>query len=279
MLLLFVRSLSIRSKSRALCRFVALLLAAISPALSGGQDIPKEDPEANPGRPTVSTPATLTPVGYLQFETGILGAEHSGEFANRTAIEETIKFAVSRRVQFLVQSEPVVRSDLGPAMTTDAGGISLGTQVILLPSAERRPTVSLSYFRSVYSGSATDLDIGSSRNSLLLLISGDVRKFHIDTNYIFNEQIGGTAHRLQTGQTLSISHPVQGKLAFTGELWHFTQPFLNGHAAGLLLAPSYSATKRLVFDAGFDHGLTDSSTRWEFFGGFTYLLPKKAWFR
>lgn len=256
-----------------------LLSAAIFPAWSGAQDIPKEDPEANPGRPTVSTPATLTPVGYLQFETGVLGAEHSGEFANRTGLQETIKFAVSRRLQFLVATEPVVRCDLGSSLKTDSGAVSLGTQIILLPSAERRPTVSLSYFRTVYAGSAPDLDIGSSRNSLLLLISGDVKKFHIDTNYIFNEQIGGTAHRLQTGQTLSISHPIQGKLAFTGELWHFTQPFLNGHAVGLLLAPSYSATKRLVFDAGFDHGLTDSSTRWEFFAGFTYLLPKKLWFR
>src|ERR1700683_4446179 len=35
----------------------------------GAQTIPDPTPEANPARPTVSTPATLTPVGYLQFET------------------------------------------------------------------------------------------------------------------------------------------------------------------------------------------------------------------
>jgi hypothetical protein len=28
---------------------------------------------------------------------------------------------------------------------------------------------------------------------------------------------------------------------------------------------------------GFDHGLTDTSTRWEAFAGFTYLLPHKLW--
>ena len=42
-------------------------------------------PQANPGRPTVSTPATLTPVGYLQFETGILGAINSTEFETRVS--------------------------------------------------------------------------------------------------------------------------------------------------------------------------------------------------
>jgi hypothetical protein len=260
---------------RALAVLLPWLL--IAPALAAAQDLPQEEPEANPGRPTVSTPATLTPVGYLQFETGVLGAEHSGEFSNRTSIEETIKFAISRRLQFVVQSEPVVRSDIGPSMTTDAGPVSLGTQIILLPSAERRPTVSLSYFRTVYDGTAPDLDIGSSRNSLVLLISGDIHKLHVDTNYMFNEEIGPGAHRLQLGQTLSLSHPVAGKLGFTGEVWHFTQPFLKGHAAGLLLAPTWSINKRLVLDAGFSHGLTATSTRWEFFAGFTYLMPMKLW--
>jgi hypothetical protein len=41
----------------------------------GAQSSTVETPEANPGRPTVSTPATLTPVGYLQFENGGLYAE------------------------------------------------------------------------------------------------------------------------------------------------------------------------------------------------------------
>jgi len=41
----------------------------------GAQASNVETPEANPGRPTVSTPATLTPVGYVQFENGGLYAE------------------------------------------------------------------------------------------------------------------------------------------------------------------------------------------------------------
>ncbi len=44
---------------------------------AAGQSGTTDELEANPGRPTVSTPATLTPVGYLQFETGGLGASHS----------------------------------------------------------------------------------------------------------------------------------------------------------------------------------------------------------
>ena len=260
------------------------VLAAALPCL-GQQADDKTQPQtqsqeelaANPGRPTVSTPATLTPVGYLQFETGILGAQHSEEFADRTAVEEVIKLTVAKRLQLLVQSEPAVFSDLGDQHSRDAGGISLGAQAVLVPGNERRPTLSVSYFHSVYDGTAPDLDIGSSRNSAIFLLSTDLGKWHIDTNYIFNEQIENAVRRAQFGQTLSIAHPVAGKLAWTGELWHFTQPFLKGHAAGFLTGPAYSATPRLVFDIGFNRGLTSTSTRWEFFTGFTYLLPKKLW--
>jgi hypothetical protein len=52
-----------------------------SAAPSGTSDLP----DANPGRPTVSTPAALTPDGYLQLEKGALFAHHSRSF--RTASE------------------------------------------------------------------------------------------------------------------------------------------------------------------------------------------------
>jgi hypothetical protein len=260
-----------RARMAGLCCLLAQLFC--TSAIAGAQA--DENPAANPGRPTISTPAALTPVGYLQFETGVLVAEHSGEFANRTGINEVIKFAPVKRLQLLVATEPFASSDLGEHRSADAGGVALGFQGVLLQGEGRKPTISASYFRSVYGGTATDLDIGSSRNSALLLISADLGKFHVDTNYIFNEQIGNAVHRAQFGQTLSVSRTLKGKLGATAELWHFTQPLLHGNAVGILFAPTYNLKPNLVFDAGFNRGLTSTSTRWEFFAGFTYLLPKK----
>jgi hypothetical protein len=37
----------------------------------------------------------------------------------------------------------------------------------------------------------------------------------------------------------------------------------------------YNEKKNLVFDAGFNRGLTATSTRWEIVAGFTYLLPER----
>lgn len=83
--------------------------------------------------------------------------------------------------------------------------------------------------------------------------------------------------RAQSGQSLSIAHPLKGKFTLSGEIWRFTQPFLRSNAVGNLWAVSYAARKTLVFDAGFNRGLTDTSTRWEAFVGFTYLLPHRLW--
>ena len=98
-----------------------------------------------------------------------------------------------------------------------------------------RPTFAVSYFGRVYAGDAPDVDVGSFRNSLILLFSGDVKGFHYDTNYLFNEMIDGSIRRAQYAQTLSISHPLAGKFGVSGELWHFTQPFRRGNAVGNLL--------------------------------------------
>ena len=63
-----------------------LSLAASLAAQTGNEPVP----EANPARPTVSTPATLVPYGYLQFETGSLGATTSPEFGTRVGINQVM---------------------------------------------------------------------------------------------------------------------------------------------------------------------------------------------
>jgi len=251
----------------------ALATALLSATAVGQQ--PSDLPSANPARPTVSTPATLTPVGYLQFETGFLAAWHSPEFSSQQSFNEVMKISPSKWIEFLAALEPYAHSRMSDQDSNDSGGIALGVQGVLHHGEGAKPTVALSYYRSVYGGTAPDLDIGSFLNSAFLLISADVKGFHYDTNYIFNDVRGTGVHRAQFGQTLSVSHALKGKFGLSGEIWHFTQPFLRGHAVGNLWALNYNARNNLVFDCGFNHGLTNTSTRWEVFTGFTYLLPHK----
>jgi hypothetical protein len=260
------------------CAFVGAA-AILFVARICAQSSTEETPEANPGRPTVSTPATLTPVGYLQFETGGLYAETSPEFKTLFGINQVTKLTVASRLQLLALSEPLVQASgaTGDALSgSRPGEVFAGFQAVVLPGEGHKPTVSLSYIRRLYASPAPELDIGTFRNSALILVSDDLAGFHFDINGIFSEQTKGIIRRGQFGQTLSISRPL-GRLTVAGELWHFTQPLTSRNAVGNLWAVSYPVRKNLVLDAGFDHGLTSSSTHWQRFAGFTYLLPHRLW--
>jgi hypothetical protein len=218
-------------------------------------------------------------VGYLQFENGGLYASTSPEFKTRFGINQVTKLAVASRLQLLALSEPLVHATgvTGDALSGNRPGeVFAGFQAVVLFGEGHKPTVSLSYIRRLYESSAPEIDIGTFRNSALILVSDDLAGFHFDINGIFSEQAQGVIRRGQFGQTLSISHPL-GPFTVAGELWHFTQPLTGGNAVGNLWALSYPIRKNLVVDAGFDHGITSSSTRWEGFAGFTYVLPHRLW--
>ena len=258
----------------AIFLFVILVVCVLSAA---AQSEPPDEPEANPGRPTVSTPATLTAVGYLQFASGFLGASHSPEFSSRYGFNEVMKISVAPRLELLASGEPIAHYTADGKTANSVADVFLGAQAVVSRGEGATPTVAVSYFHRVYDGGAPEVDFGSPTNSFLVLASADVKGFHYDANALFNELSVGPVRRAQFGQTLSISHPIFGKFSLSGEIWHFTQPFLRGNAIGNLWAVGYAARKNLVFDAGFNRGLTSTSTHWEAFVGFTYLLPHRIW--
>jgi hypothetical protein len=251
-----------------------LLLAGLASAQATVVSVP----EANPARPTVSTPATLTAVGYVQFETGSLGATTSPEFGTRIGINQITKLTVLPRLELFAQTEPYVRSSngIGTNRQIHPGEVFVGALVELLPANGPMPTVSVSYVRRLYESPAPELDLGTFRESGTLLLSNEVGGFHYDANFIITEQTQSGVRRAQLAQTLSMSRRVK-KFTLSGEIWHFTQPLLKSNAVGNLWAISYPLRRNLVIDGGFNHGLTDTSTHWEEFVGFTYLLPHRLW--
>ncbi|HEV7968688.1 MAG TPA: hypothetical protein VGP19_14010 [Candidatus Acidoferrales bacterium] len=154
----------------------------------------------------MTNPATLTPVGYRQFETGTLGATDSPEFSTRVEYHEVSKLAVSRRLEFIKSSEPAIHYTVNKTTANGVGEIFLGAQVVRMRGEGAKPTVSASDSRRVYDGGAPEPAIGSPRNSSVFYASADGKGFHYDANAVFNEVLEGAVHRLQFGQTLSISH-------------------------------------------------------------------------
>ena len=146
-----------------------------------------------------------------------------------------------------------------------------------MQGAGEQPTIAISYIRRLYESPAPELNLGTFRQSGTLLISDDLKGFHFDANFIVTEETEfGVTAQAQLAQTLSISHPL-GRFTVSGEVWHFTQPYFNSNAIGNLGALSYPVRRNLVIDGGFDHGYTGTSTHWEEFVGFTWLLPYRIW--
>src|ERR1700733_13513279 len=183
-------------------------------------------PEANPARPTVSTPATLPPVGYLQFETGSLGAVTSPEFGTRIGINQVTKLTVLPRLEFFVATEPYIHSSDSKDKDKQIhpGEVFLGAQAVVVQGTGAQPTIAVSYIRRLYESPAPELDLGTFRQSGTLLISNDMAGFHSDVNFIVTEETASGVRRAQHAQTISISHPL-GRFTISAELWHFTQPY------------------------------------------------------
>jgi hypothetical protein len=142
-----------------------LLLAAFVPS-SAAQSQTSEEPTANPGRPTVATPATITPVGYLQFETGFLGAKHSHEFSSRYSLTEVVKLSVASRLELLAPIEPFVHSIANGITANRGGDLYWGAQAVLYHGEGAKPTLAASYFYHVYDDGAPSFDIGSPTNDV-----------------------------------------------------------------------------------------------------------------
>src|ERR1700741_5323174 len=119
-----------------------LLICTLSVNAQATQD---PAPDANPARPTVSPPATLTPVGYLQFETGSLGATDSPEFSSRFGINEVMKLSVARRLELLASVEPFVHSVAGGRSANGTAEVFLGAQAVLSPGEGAKPTIAAGY--------------------------------------------------------------------------------------------------------------------------------------
>ena len=83
-----------------------------------------------------------------------------------------------------------------------------------------------------YESPVPELDLGTFRESVSLLVSDDIAGFHFDGNLLFTEQTEHGARRVQNGQTLSVSHPLR-KFTISGEFWSFSQPFFASRAIGV----------------------------------------------
>ena len=239
-------------------------LALILPVFSQAQD----GPPITPYRPSVSSPAQLPAAGQLELELG--GLSSKSDDGRRNSLPYTFKLGFN-------EQWGVVLSGEGYVSAPDDGGQrahGFGDTVFVLKRAFIvDDATAFGLELGAKAPTAKDsIGSGSADYSVNGIYSQDIGAVHMDANLNLT-RLGaydvGTG-RTQTGASASFSTPVSERWGVTGEL-SGTRRADAASTAQVLMALSYSPTKRLTFDAGFAHGLNHATPDWSFFSG--VVLP------
>ncbi len=204
---------------------------------------------ANPNRPTVANPADITQYGVLELEYGWDTAWPQG-MANQNSFGGLLKFGLLCDVEVRWNTTSFLSQADASGTHSGVGDNWIGPQVRLYEQTRRVPTLSFSY--------AIKLPSASQKNGLGTFLIGRENLNGFDRNYQLN---------------LAFSHPLHGRLQFTGEFYGDTR--LDRTTPGFissLWALTYTVTPRLVFDGGFEAGLTSGGPHRHVFVGATYSI-------
>lgn len=243
------------------------MLAGAAPA-----SLAQEFGDVTPYRPSVSNPAQLPLPGQLEFEAGALNA-HGGDDGRRDSLPVLFKLAFSEQWGVLVSGDAFV------SMRDPDGGYAKGIgdttltlkRAFLLDSAT---ALGLELSAKLPSASSA-IGSGKADYALNTIASKDLGKVHVDVNANLT-RLG--AYDAGTGRNqLGLSASFATELA---EHWGAdvelsgTHRRHAGNTAQLLLAATYSPSKRRTFDLGVTHGLADASPDWSVFTGVVMPLAR-----
>ena len=231
----------------------------------------EDEPAITPYRPSVSSPAQLPAVGQLEMELGGLSSK-SGD-SRRNSLPYTLKLAFSEQWGVVAGGEALV------SVPDDSGARARGIGDTVLVLKRAFVIDSATAFGLEFGAKAPTAkdSIGSGRADYSVngIFSRDLGSVHMDAN-LNATRLGAYeagSGRVQTGLSASFSTPVSEQWGVTAEL-SGTRRSGAASTAQVLMAASYSPSKRLTIDAGFAHGLNPASPDWSFFTGAVFPLAK-----
>lgn len=250
-------------------------LALAAPLLAFADDATGAGPAVVPYRPSVSTPAQLSAPGYLELEAGLMRTTGPGTGASRFTAPYTLKLAFTPDWGIRVGGDAWVRQADGPGDVHKGGG---DTALVLkrrfeiddasawgLELGEKFPTA------------GGTLGSGHADTTLTAIYSSDFAPdWHADIN-LGETRLGvpsGQARQWQAAWAACVSRAFGDTLGALAE-FSGTHQAAAPQQSQLLVAATYNASPRAVFDIGFARGLTDGSPHDSVLVGVTVLLGGK----
>jgi hypothetical protein len=239
---------------------IALIVCACLPLAAHADDASP----VTPYRPSVSSPAQLPVPGQLELEVGGLRAQTSGQ--KRDSVPYQLKLGFNPEWGILLGGDAYVSAqNAGGHRDTGVGDTTLVVKRAFLVDdataygvelAAKLPTAN-----EVIGSGKADYGINA-------IFSKDIAKLHVDANVNLT-RVGyaeAGSSRMQTGASTSFSMPVTEKWGATVE-WSGVRRSGSPSTAQLLVAGTYSPTRRMAIDFGVARGLTHASPDWSLFSG------------
>lgn len=236
-----------------------------------------QDPDAitvNPNRPTFATPSRTTQEGVLELEAGLQRAEFKdGSRAEFQPI--LLKLGQTARFEWrLGWNGHLAETAPDGSRVEGFSDPTFGFQWHPVDQDRAGVDAAIGYFHKFAAANAAEgLGSGRADDTLVLLASKDFGPLHLDVNWLhgwIGQPLGGRAD--QDSGTVSFSWPLAGPWGMGAEL--YTVGPLPGarRDTAFLAYGSYQPVSRVVFDMGFDRGLSDAAPRWNLFAGVTVGL-------
>jgi len=247
----------------------ATILGLACSAAARADDVPA----VTPYRPSVSTPATLSAPGWLEFEAGLFGSRGIDP-ARRDSLPYTVKLAFTPDWGLRIGGDALVHQRNADDTSLHGGG---DTTIVL----KRRFAVNDASAFGLEIGTklptaAKGLGSGQADVGVNGIYSADFpNQWHTDINLSAN-RLGSAAadvSRWQTGWAVALSRSMTEAWGLVAEL-SGTHQHGAGHTTQALAAASYAVSSRLNVDLGLSKGLTAASGGWSVFTGFTVLGPR-----
>jgi hypothetical protein len=256
-------------KINAAIRLLAILsIVAGSPITAALAD---DDLAANPFRPSVGSPASLSAPGHFEMEAGFANETAAGARLNNTPM--LLKYAFTDRIGVTFGISPWMRVS---ALGTSVSGNSDGS--VTLKLAQPVSDAFMIGGELTASVPVASNGLGSDRSdvTLNLIASNDFAGFHSDIN-VNTTRLGDAQSPGVSGQSYGwsagISHPVNEKLGAGFELSGTRQRGI-GTSNQWLAFLSFAVSKKLVLDlyAAREHAAGVDTNKFGF--GFTYLFAR-----
>jgi hypothetical protein len=238
-----------------------------------------DEEEVKPSRPGVADPAEIPEPGVLQLEVGYDSNFRAREVRAEQTAQLTVRYSAAKRLLLQAGVEAVrsVTDEATRGREAGVGDTRVGFQLVTLEGGEGCPSLAFAYSAKLPTADESKgLGTGRFDHKVVGLLSFKAGEADVDFNaaYLLVGREGAPGWEHGGQGALSVSRDFKNHFGFEAEVSGQSHDDVQPRGLFALGALRYTASPRLVFDAGARFGLNPEAPRVGLFAGLTVGLTR-----